>query len=118
MEDKENQLTIKSVLEKSSSLSLFPDAPTTPKVCRKAPYDESLSTKVVKDIVKKYQNNEQICLIAQNAQKQEEILIEESFCTTFSPRCQNRECLVCSQENLLLNGSKKSALEIDKGIIC
>lgn len=28
-------------LEKSSSISLFPDAPTTPKVCRKAPCDEN-----------------------------------------------------------------------------
>lgn len=27
-------------LEKSSSISLFPDAPTIPKVCRKAPCDE------------------------------------------------------------------------------
>lgn len=28
-------------LEKSSSISLFPDAPTTPKVCRKAPCDDN-----------------------------------------------------------------------------
>lgn len=31
-------------LEKSSSISLFPDAPTTPKVCRKAPSDENTNS--------------------------------------------------------------------------
>lgn len=31
-------------LEKSSSISLFPDAPTTPKVCRKAPCDENTNS--------------------------------------------------------------------------
>lgn len=34
-------------LEKSSSISLFPDAPTTPKVCRKAPCDENSNSYLI-----------------------------------------------------------------------
>lgn len=34
-------------LEKSSSIALFPDAPTTPKVCRKAPCDEKSSSYLI-----------------------------------------------------------------------
>lgn len=44
--------TTKLVLEKSSSISLFPDAPTTPKVCRKMIYDDEAELKEL--IVKKY----------------------------------------------------------------
>lgn len=43
----------KLVLEKSLSISLFPDAPTTPKVSRKMLYDDEDE---LKEIVKKYQN--------------------------------------------------------------
>ena len=43
----------KLVLEKSLSISLFPDAPTTPKVSRKMLYDDEDD---LKEIVKKYQN--------------------------------------------------------------
>lgn len=44
--------TAKLVLEKSSSISLFPDAPTTPKVCRKMIYEDEAELKEL--IVKKY----------------------------------------------------------------
>lgn len=55
----------KMVLEKSTSISLFPAiAPTTPKVCRKMVYDDDAD---LKEIVKKYQatccNGESDCLV-------------------------------------------------------
>lgn len=55
----------KLVLEKSSSISLFPAiAPTTPKVCRKMIYEDEAD---LKEIVKKYQTSccdgESDCLI-------------------------------------------------------
>jgi hypothetical protein len=55
----------KLVLEKSSSISLFPAiAPTTPKVCRKMNYEDEAD---LKEIVKKYQttccDGESDCLV-------------------------------------------------------
>jgi hypothetical protein len=82
----------KLVLEKSSSISLFPDAPTTPKVCRKAIYEDEAD---LKQIVKKYQTTA--------------VVTAKAAC------CDNGnvgECLVCHPK---LSASKAS-LEIDKGI--
>lgn len=89
----------KLILEKSLSISLFPDAPTTPKVCRKTLYDDEddLNTQV-KEIVKKYQTNE-----------------------SYAPACCNKdkdtsnECLLCHPKS---SSNKPPSLEIDKGIIC
>lgn len=87
----------KLVLEKSLSISLFPDAPTTPKVCRKTLYDDEddLNTQV-KEIVKKYQTSE-----------------------SYAPACCNNEtsneCLLCHPQP---SSNKPPSLEIDKGIIC
>lgn len=87
----------KLVLEKSLSISLFPDAPTTPKVSRKTLYDdENDLNSQVKEIVKKYQSEQK-----------------------FSPSCCSKEndgeCLLHHQE---LPQSKPPSLELDKGIIC
>lgn len=107
-EDKENSIHLpnnnnsppvgaKLVLEKSLSISLFPDAPTTPKVCRKMLYDDDL-----KEIVKKYQT----C---------------ESPQQKLAPPCcddeTSNDCLLCHKK---IPSSKPSPLEIDfdKGIIC
>jgi hypothetical protein len=67
-EDKENSAkksqqntppsVAKLVLEKSLSISLFPDAPTTPKVSRKMLYDDEED---LKEIVKKYQTSAACC---------------------------------------------------------
>lgn len=89
----------KLVLEKSLSISLFPDAPTTPKVCRKTLYDDEddLNTQV-KEIVKKYQTSESL---------------------GYAPACCNKEtsneCLLCHPQP---SSNKPQSLEIDKGIIC
>lgn len=98
-EDKENSAkkssqntppsVAKLVLEKSLSISLFPDAPTTPKVSRKMLYDDEDD---LKEIVKKYQTSEQKFVLA---------------C------CNNEtssECLLCHPP--------PPSLELDKGIIC
>lgn len=88
-------VTTKLVLEKSLSISLFPDAPTTPKVCRKTLYDDEDD---LKEIVKKYQTSE-------NQPK-------------LPPCCNSEntgECLLCHPK---LSPSKKQSLELDKGIIC
>lgn len=86
-------LAAKLVLEKSLSLSMFPDAPTTPKVCRKTLYDDEddLNTQV-KEIVKKYQTNEK----------------RHSCCSSETAG----ECVLCNSAN------KPPSLELDKGIIC
>lgn len=89
----------KFVLEKSMSISLFPDAPTTPKVCRKMLYEDEddLNTQV-KEIVKKYQTSE----------SQQKL-----------PTCCNKEtigeCLLCHPKS---SSNKPPSLERDKGIIC
>lgn len=78
--------TTKLVLEKSSSISLFPDAPTTPKVCRKMMYDDQAELKEL--IVKKYHTT-----------------------ATTTTCCDDEnvgECLVCHP--------KIPTLELDKGI--
>lgn len=85
----------KLVLEKSLSISLFPDAPTTPKVCRKMLYDDEDE---LKEIVKKYQTTESP--------------------PKFQPCCDqgsSTNCLLCHPQKTT---SKPSSLEIDKGIIC
>jgi serine/threonine protein kinase len=83
----------KLVLEKSSSISLFPDAPTTPKVCRKMIYEDEAE---LKEIVKKYQT--------------------VTTATTTAACCDDQssvgECLVC-HPNL---SASKTSLELDKGI--
>ena len=118
--------TTKLVLEKSSSIHIFPDAPTTPKVSRKTPYDETLSTHV-KDIVKKYQileqppsnNNINPSCTSSIGDK---ILMKDKItcCTKYSPLCDNLECVVCHHsESLHLSTTKTTQeIEIDKGIIC
>ncbi|CAO1302784.1 unnamed protein product [Diamesa serratosioi] len=110
--------TTKLVLEKSSSIHIFPDAPTTPKVSRKTPYDETISTHV-KDIVKKYQvleqptNNNPSCTSSSKK--------DITCCTKYSPLCDNLECVVCHHSESLshLSTTKTTQeIEIDKGIIC
>lgn len=92
-------LATKLVLEKSLSLSMFPDAPTTPKVCRKMIYDDEddLNTQV-KEIVKKYQTNE-------NQQKRQACCNNETI----------GECVLCNSKP---STKKPPSLELDKGIIC
>ncbi|CAO1373221.1 unnamed protein product [Diamesa hyperborea] len=119
--------TTKLVLEKSSSIHIFPDAPTTPKVSRKTPYDETLSTHV-KDIVKKYQVLEQPPSNNNNNNNNntssigDKILMKDKItcCTKYSPLCDNLECVVCHHsESLHLSTTKTTQdIEIDKGIIC
>lgn len=121
--------TTKLVLEKSSSIHIFPDAPTTPKVSRKTPYDETLSTHV-KDIVKKYQVLEQPSINNNNNMNPscntpsigDKILMKDKLtcCTKYSPLCDNLECVVCHHsESLHLSTTKTTQeIEIDKGIIC
>lgn len=119
--------TTKLVLEKSSSIHIFPDAPTTPKVSRKTPYDETLSTHV-KDIVKKYQVLEQPPSNNNNINPSctssigDKILMKDKItcCTKYSPLCDNLECVVCHHsESLHLSTTKTTQeIEIDKGIIC
>lgn len=79
----------KLVLEKSS-ISLFPDAPTTPKVCRKTIYEDEAN---LKEIVKKYQSS------------------------TAQAQCcgdDESECLVCHPK---IPATKPlPSLELDKGI--
>jgi hypothetical protein len=78
----------KLVLEKSLSISLFPDAPTTPKVCRKMLYDDQNDlNSQVKEIVKKYQTSEN------------QTLETQGDCHPTTP-------------------TKPPTIEIDKGIIC
>lgn len=93
-----NNSSAKLVLEKSHSISLFPDAPTTPKVCRKALYDDEDDLKTqVKEIVKKYQTSE--------SQQQQHC-----------PCCGKEtsgDCLICRPKN---PSSKPPSL--DNGIIC
>lgn len=93
----------KLVLEKSLSISLFPDAPTTPKVCRKMVYDDEDE---LKEIVKKYQSNEHSPPV-------------QKFPTTAC--CDDddasNDCALCHKKKSL---SKPPTLELDfdKGIIC
>jgi hypothetical protein len=89
-------MTAKLVLEKSLSISNFPDAPTTPKIGRKMLYDdEDDLNSQVKEIVKKYQTSEQKL-----------------------PKCCDSEndgdCLLCHPKT----PSKPPSIELDKGIIC
>jgi len=93
--------TTKLMLEKSSSISYFPDAPTTPKVCRKMLYEDEadLSTQV-KEIVKKYQVTEQQ---------------QQQFPTCCNDDAKVGECLVCHPKIIT---NKPPSLELDKGITC
>ena len=90
----------KLVLEKSLSISLFPDAPTTPKVCRKMIYDDEDE---FKEIVKKYQ-------VSESPQQK---LPPSSCCDDEA----SNDCLLCHKK---ISPSKTSSLELDfdKGIIC
>lgn len=89
--------TTKLVLEKSLSLSIFPDAPTTPKVSRKMLYDdEDDLNSQVKEIVKKYQTSES----QHNPQKRQSCCNDDIG-----------ECVFC-------HSKKPPSLELDKGIIC
>lgn len=89
----------KLVLEKSISISLFPDAPTTPKVCRKMLYDDEDD---LKEIVKKYQTSESP---------------QQKFPAPCSDEEASNDGLLCHKK---IPSSKPSSLEIDfdKGIIC
>lgn len=122
-EEKENILcqlnsstVVKAVLEKSATVNfpIFPDAPTTPKVCRKAPYDDA----EVKHIVKKYQaieSNPSACSTSAPTSNPDKILIEDSFCCSTFSCCKSLDCLVCNPDHHL---HAKKSLEIEKGIIC
>lgn len=107
--------TVKVVLEKSASTNfatIFPDAPTTPKVCRKAPYDDTVE---VKEIVKKY-HFDTSASEKSSANNTDKILIEDNYCcSTYSPSCNSLDCLVCNPDNPM---HTKKSIEIDKGIIC
>lgn len=82
----------KLVLEKSSSISLFPDAPTTPKVCRKMIYEDEAE---LKEIVKKYQTN------------------ATAACCDDESSVVVSDCLVCHPN---LSASNTTSLKLDKGI--
>lgn len=120
-EEKENISLLpenKNTSVKSAStnfVTIFPDAPTTPKVCRKAPYDENVE---VKDIVKKYNYDSSTAEKSQTNNNPDKILIEENFCcSTYSATtCNSLDCLVCNPENNHMH--TKKSIEIDKGIIC
>lgn len=96
----------KLVLEKSLSISLFPDAPTTPKVCRKMLYDDQddLNTQV-KEIVKKYQTSE-------NLQQQQQ---QKTFASNCCTEETSSDCHLCHQNT---TPTKPPSIEIDKRIIC
>ncbi|CRK93816.1 CLUMA_CG007343, isoform A [Clunio marinus] len=94
-----HQISSKMVLEKSLTISLFPDAPTTPKVCRKMLYEDEddLNTQV-KEIVKKYQTNDN------QQQKSSSTCCEDE---------NTGECLLCKSTK-----TKPPSLELDTGIVC
>lgn len=90
-------VSAKMVLEKALPKSLFPDAPTTPKVCRKMLYDDEED---LKEIVKKYQTND-----SQQSPKL------SSCCNSDN----TGDCLLCHPK---MKTNKPPSLELDKGIIC
>lgn len=103
--------------------SLFPDAPTTPKVCRKGPTESPPS---VKALVKKFQlevvpTTELNPNPARDNQQHEEKLSkesnddEDSYMTV--SRCSVTCCLSCKPGCRNLQNSRKS-IGIDQGIIC
>lgn len=130
--DKENILIGSLILSKKVQLntklveednSLFPDAPTTPKVCRKGPSESPPS---VKALVKKFQlevvpTTELIHSPAKDNQQLEEKLLkesnddEDSYMTV--SRCSVTCCLSCKPGCRHLQNSRKS-IGIDQGIIC
>lgn len=96
--------------------SLFPDAPTTPKVCRKSSPDSPPS---VKALVKKFQldNQEQkLCTNGGTTKDDDDNndsgANEEDFC---SVRC-SVNCMPCGPGCRYFNGRK--SIGIDQGIIC
>lgn len=99
--------------------SLFPDAPTTPKVCRKSSPDSPPS---VKALVKKFQleNSDAISTPSTNIGTNghtnggdaDGTTCEEDFC---SARC-SVNCMPCGPGCRHLNGRK--SIGIDQGIIC
>ncbi len=99
----------------SSQMSLFPDAPTTPKVCRKSSPDSPPS---VKALVKKFQleNSDAIATPSTNGANghsdTDGTNCEEDFC---SARC-SVNCMPCGPGCRHLNGRK--SIGIDQGIIC
>lgn len=130
--DKENILIGSLILGKKVQLntklaeednSLFPDAPTTPKVCRKGPSESPPS---VKALVKKFQlevvpATELIPSPAKDNQQHEQKLLkesnddEDSYMTV--SRCSVTCCLSCKPDCRHLQNSRKS-IGIDQGIIC
>lgn len=98
-----------------SQMSLFPDAPTTPKVCRKSSPDSPPS---VKALVKKFQleNSDAIATPSTNGANghgdADGANCEEDFC---SARC-SVKCMPCGPGCRHLNGRK--SIGIDQGIIC
>lgn len=98
-----------------SQMSLFPDAPTTPKVCRKSSPDSPPS---VKALVKKFQleNSDAIATPSTNGSNghsdTDGTNCEEDFC---SARC-SVNCMPCGPGCRHLNGRK--SIGIDQGIIC
>lgn len=99
----------------SSQMSLFPDAPTTPKVCRKSSPDSPPS---VKALVKKFQleNSDAIATPSTNGANghsdTDATNCEEDFC---SARC-SVNFMPCGPGCRHLNGRK--SIGIDQGIIC
>lgn len=132
--DKENISICSLILNKKVQLntklaeednSLFPDAPTTPKVCRKGP---SNSPPSVKALVKKFQlevvpTTDLIHSPTKDNQQHEEKLLkessnnddEDSYMTV--SRCSVTCCLSCKPGCRHLQNSRKS-IGIDQGIIC
>lgn len=93
----------KLVLDKSLSISLFPDAPTTPKVSRKMVFEDEddLNTQV-KEIVKKYQSSDN----------------QPQPPPPAFPCCERESSGVCMFCNPQKAPVKPPSLELDKGIIC
>lgn len=125
--DKENMLIGSLILNKKVQLntklaeednSLFPDAPTTPKVCRKGPSESPPS---VKALVKKFQLETTELIHSPAKDNQEEKLLKESNDDDDSymtvSRCSVTCCLSCKPGCRHLQNSRKS-IGIDQGIIC
>lgn len=89
----------KLVLDKSLSISLFPDAPTTPKVSRKMVFEDEDD---LKEIVKKYQTSEN----------------QPQTPSKAFPCCERESSGVCMFCNPQKPPVKPPSLELDKGIIC
>ena len=105
----------KIVLEKSLTLSIFPDAPTTPKVSRKTPGDDKNDlTTQVKEIVKKYTviEDQQSPSVMERMKKFQAIEDETEKRIEQNITCCKKTCVDC------LCISTKPSLEFENGIKC